>query len=93
MNTSPLNLPAIRTKMEALGFSQADIAKRLNVTREAVSQWFQGNKNPRPALLLGLSRLLEMGFNELVLRDEVCEPVVADVKGLFQYLKQHPHPS
>lgn len=73
-----LNVGKVAARSKELGLSQAKLAEMLQVSREAVSQWFQNEKFPRPDKLLKLARILDLGFAELV--DDVPmvnEPVVA----------------
>lgn len=73
-----INIGNITKQVEKLGLNQAAIAGKLGVTRESVSQWMQGKKFPRPAMLLKLSNLLQLSYNELVLKTAAeDEPVVA----------------
>jgi len=61
-----------------MGHNQSSIAKALGVSRETVSQWFKGEKFPRPDKLLKLARLLSLSFGELVVKVPAPnEPVVA----------------
>jgi len=73
-----LNVEKIQQRAQALGLNQSGIAKKMNVTREAVSQWFKNEKFPRPDKLLKLARLLDLTFAELVDKvPSVNEPVIA----------------
>ena len=77
MKNNSLNINAISGKMTLLGFSQTDLAKKLKVSKEAVSQWVKGNKYPRPAKLLALAKVLRLTFDEIVVKDKIDEPIVA----------------
>lgn len=73
-----LNVGKVEERAQEFGLSQAKLAEMLQVSREAVSQWFKNEKFPRPDKLLKLARILDLGFAELV--DDVPmvnEPVVA----------------
>jgi transcriptional regulator with XRE-family HTH domain len=73
-----LNIEKLNQRAEELGLNQAGIARKLEVTREAVSQWFKNEKFPRPDKLLKLARLLDLSFSELVNKVPTeNEPVVA----------------
>lgn len=48
------------------GFSQAELADKLNVTSQAVSKWECGNAIPDIALLLELSHLYHISINEML---------------------------
>ena len=73
-----LNLAAVHEAMTAKGLSQANVAKRLAVSREIVSQWLKAAKMPKPDKLLRLGLLLGLSFNRLVQASAAAnEPVVA----------------
>lgn len=76
--TNSLNIEKLNQRAEELGLNQSGIARKLEVTREAVSQWFKNEKFPRPDKLLKLARLLDLTFSELVIKAlPASEPVVA----------------
>lgn len=77
MVSKKLNVNNIENKLRELGFNQASLAEKLNVSREAVSQWLKNKKYPRPRKLLTLSEILGLPYNELILKDIVAEPQVA----------------
>lgn len=77
MATRSLNLSSIKEAMRDKGLSQSSIASELNVSREIVSQWLKGKKHPRPALLLQLSKFLNLPFQALVNLDVSNQPQVA----------------
>jgi len=72
-----LNLSVINQRISDLGLSQAKISQSLDVSREAVSQWFNNQSFPRPDKLLKLGQLFNLKFNELVLVQVELEPVIA----------------
>lgn len=73
-----LNIDKVTDKMRENGLAQAEVARKLGVSREAVSKWLRNEAYPRPAKLLKLARLLDMGFSDLVVGiPSVNEPVVA----------------
>jgi len=76
MSIQKLNKKAILDSMRDRGLSQAAIATRLEVSREAVSKWIKGNAFPRPRKLLALSELLNLSFNQVVIENETTRPVV-----------------
>lgn len=66
------------TDLQKKGLSQAEISKKLNVSREAVSQWLKNESFPRPDKLLQLGKLLKMTYDELVISEiDENEPIVA----------------
>jgi transcriptional regulator with XRE-family HTH domain len=72
-----LNTSEALKAMESAGLTQALIAQRLDVSREAVSQWFNHKSFPRPDKLLKLGKLLSLAFGDLVIKDDPDAPVVA----------------
>ncbi len=72
-----LNVEKASQAMEASGLTQTALAKQLDVSKEAVSQWLKQKSFPRPNKLLKLAKLLNLTFNELVIREEVHAPVIA----------------
>jgi len=78
MKNRKLNIRKIEETAEQLGFNKSKIANIVDVSRETVSQWFKGEKFPRPDKLLKLSMVLGLKFNEIVssLPSE-NEPIVA----------------
>ena len=65
MNKS-LNLPRLTDALIRAGMNQSDLAARLKVSREAVSNWMRGESFPQPAKLLRIGMLLGLKFDELV---------------------------
>ncbi len=73
-----LNPEILEKRCTEEGLNQSSIAKHLDVSREAVSKWFQGKSFPRPPQLLKLGRLLGLRHNELVIQQGASpEPLVA----------------
>jgi transcriptional regulator with XRE-family HTH domain len=73
-----LNLENLNSAMERAGFTQTALAGKLGVTKEAVSKWLSGNKFPRPDKLLRLALTLDLGIDEMVIRQpDSAEPVIA----------------
>jgi transcriptional regulator with XRE-family HTH domain len=88
--TQKLNLVAIKIASRKSGFSQSNIAQKLNVTREAVSKWFNGEKFPRPDKLLKLGMYLQLKYDELVMEEPDAEmPRIAFRKRA--HTKTQPH--
>lgn len=78
MSNKRLNLDFLREKLQSLGLSSADVARELNVSREAVSTWLNGEIFPRPDKLLRLTNLLDVSFEDLVNHDrKLTAPQVA----------------
>jgi transcriptional regulator with XRE-family HTH domain len=61
-----LNIKNVQQKAQELGLNQAALAEEMQVSKEAVSQWLQNKKFPRPDKLLKLARILNLSFKELV---------------------------
>lgn len=72
-----LNKDNITQKMAESGLTQTALAERLNVSKEAVSQWLNNKSFPRPGKLLQLGKLLSLSFDDLVCKDESAEPIIA----------------
>lgn len=73
-----LNLDLIQNTMSNLGLSQAALAERCKVSREAVSNWLSGQSMPRPNKLKALSDALELEPDSLIQSAPTQpEPVVA----------------
>ena len=56
----------IKCFREAKGFSQEQMAERLNVTRQAVSNWECGKTQPNIDMLHNISGILEISIEELI---------------------------
>lgn len=72
-----LAITHITQAMETAGLSQATLAERLGVSREAVSKWLKKDSFPKPDKLLRLATLLGLPFSELVEKNDPNAPVVA----------------
>lgn len=72
-----LNTNLISLTLTEKGMSQSDLASKLQVSRQAVTDWLAGSKFPRPANLLQMTRLLGVAFNDLIIRDTSLEPRIA----------------
>lgn len=69
----------IKTLREARGWTQAELARRLNMTRNGVNSWEQGLSMPSPPLLVELARLFSVSTDYLL----GLEPLqTIDVTGL-----------
>ncbi len=89
MENKKLNIEKIKSQLDKLGFNQADIATKLNVSREAVSQWLKDNKFPKPLNLLELMNLLNLTVDEIILASS-SEPIVSfRKKGNYKIKEEH----
>ncbi|MDP9687203.1 UNVERIFIED_ORG: transcriptional regulator with XRE-family HTH domain [Pseudomonas mohnii] len=84
-----LNLIKAKDAMGKAGLTQSALAERLEVSREAVSQWFSEKSFPRPNKLLQLGKLLALPFNELVVSEDPFAPKVAFRKMRGTKTKDH----
>lgn len=51
---------------EARGWTQAELARRLNITRNGVNSWEQGLSMPSPACLVDLAKLFSVSTDYLL---------------------------
>ena len=65
-----LNTKTIKDKMMEIGLSQSDIANKLKLSTTTISSWLQSTKFPRPRHLMKLGKLLEIPFEQIVIKDE-----------------------
>ncbi|REE92545.1 helix-turn-helix transcriptional regulator [Cupriavidus plantarum] len=72
-----LSKTAVASALQRHGFSQAELARQLGVSAQAVSNWIKGDDFPRPDKLLRLAMLLRLKFDELVTQDDENAPIVA----------------
>lgn len=56
----------VRARMEQLGISQADLAKRMEVTDAFISQMLGGYRNPGLNSLEDFAKALEIAASELI---------------------------
>ena len=77
------------------GFSQEELANRLNVSRQTVSKWEVGESAPDMENLAAISELFEVSLDELVLgktpeapkQEEPSEKIVTS--GFYRDIKEH----
>lgn len=84
-----LNVDIASSAMQKAGLTQATVAKSLDVSREAVSQWLNNKSFPRPNKLLQLGKLLGLALGELVITDDPNAPKVAFRKMKGTKTKNH----
>lgn len=56
----------IKELRQARGWTQADLARRLGVTRNGVNSWEQGLSMPSPASLVDLARMFSVSTDYLL---------------------------
>lgn len=56
----------IKALREARGWTQAELARRLNITRNGVNSWEQGLSMPSPAYLVDLAKLFSVSTDYLL---------------------------
>ena len=57
--------------------TQKDLAREVDVTAQAVTNWMKGTDFPRPDKLLKLATTLKLGFAELVVSEAKGQPAIA----------------
>lgn len=77
------NIKAIR---KSKGFSQEELAIKLNVVRQTISKWEQGLSVPDSDMLISLSEVLETSVNTL-LGETVIESKIDDLKIISEKLE------
>lgn len=73
------------------GFSQEELANRLNVSRQTISKWEVGESTPDMEKLVAISDLFEVSLDELVKGEEpkLAEPSEQIVKSeLYSDIKE-----
>lgn len=76
----------IKTIRKSKGFSQEELAMKLNVVRQTISKWEQGLSVPDSELLISLSEVLETPVSTL-LGENISESKVDDLKVLSEKLE------
>lgn len=56
----------IKVLREARGWTQAELARRLSITRNGVNSWEQGLSMPSPACLVDLAKLFSISTDYLL---------------------------
>ena len=67
----------VRTALAEHGLTQAQLAKALGVSSQAVTNWLKGKDFPRPATLLKLASTLQLTFEQMVETGTTGKPVIA----------------
>lgn len=77
------NIKSIR---KSKGFSQEELAVKLNVVRQTISKWEQGLSVPDSDMLISISEVLETPVSTL-LGQTVVEPKADDLKAIAEKLE------
>ena len=67
----------VKKALQARGWTQKDLAREVDVTAQAVTNWMKGVDFPRPNKLLKLATTLKLSFAELVVSETKGQPVIA----------------
>lgn len=78
-----------RQAIDKAGLTQTAVAESLEVSKEAVSQWLNNKSFPRPKKLLQLGKLLNISFEELVIKEDALAPRIAFRKMRGTKTKDH----
>ncbi len=79
----------IYTLRKEKGFSQENLAEKVNVTRQTISNWELGETSPNPEQLILLSGALDISIDELVGNDikhiskEECDKKTKPMKKIY----------
>ena len=84
-----LNTDKAQLAIDKAGLTQTAVAEALGVTKEAVSQWLLHKSFPRPNKLLQLGKLLNLSFDDLVIKEDPYTPKVAFRKMRGTRTKSH----
>jgi transcriptional regulator with XRE-family HTH domain len=67
----------LKKALQARGWTQKDLAREIDVTAQAVTNWIRGADFPRPDKLLKLATTLKLNFADLVASSSKDQPIVA----------------
>lgn len=67
----------IAERRKELGYSQKDLAEKLNITDKAVSKWETGRSAPDVAILIPLANLLGVSVTELLNGEEISREEIS----------------
>ena len=76
----------IKASRKSKGFSQEELAIKLNVVRQTISKWEQGLSVPDSDMLISISEVLETPVSTL-LGETVIESKVDDLKAISEKLE------
>lgn len=72
-----LNLTAIEAAMRNLGLTRSALAELCGVSKEATSNWLNGESIPRPSKLSRLATALKIPVDSLLVLEEPVQPIFA----------------
>jgi transcriptional regulator with XRE-family HTH domain len=72
-----LNIAAIEASMRKLGLNGSELADACGVSKEATSNWRNGESIPRPSKLAKLAEVLQLTVEELLQIEETPAPLFA----------------
>jgi transcriptional regulator with XRE-family HTH domain len=73
-----LNIAAVNDALAAQGITRKELAERVGVSSQAVTNWMKGKDFPRPAALLKLAGTLRLPFEQLTkASDDKSRPIIA----------------
>ena len=78
----------IKALREARGWTQAELARRMNITRNGVNSWEQGLSMPSPACLVDLSKVFSVSTDYLLGVERLDEKDVAMLAQLADRLRE-----
>lgn len=80
----------IKTLRKLAGYSQEQIARKLNVSQGAVSQWERGVTIPASEQLLALADILHVSIDDLLDRSQEGAQMDADIYALRERMRRDP---
>ena len=89
MQKKSLNTHKVQHAIDKAGLTQTAVANALGISKEAVSQWLLHKSFPRPNKLLQLGKLLNLSFDDLVIKEDPFAPIVAFRKMRGTKTKSH----
>ena len=69
------------------GFSQEELAEKINVSRQTISKWEIGSSTPEMEKLIMLSEVFEISLDQLVLGNETLSDRLIIKKGTKNTVK------
>ena len=68
----------IATRRKELGYTQQQLAEKLNISDKVVSKWETGRSLPDTSMLTDLAEVLEISVSELLKSDTVSKTTVKE---------------